>query len=223
MSNTLTVISDSHKRLNIYELVSQMGLTIGNHPHLFSDCFDFTGIKSETIKKFKGTLSGLSKVLNSLIPNQIDSKFTHPYELITRIENQEKFGLNPTIIKYRDIINKNLIRIIGFLIVKNHKECEEYPQLMKIREVIQAAQNTVREGCIGANKGPRAEETKDVVTQSISAQNCDIISKDVTKIIKGYLEIQMYEKNDPDAFKIMQLMYFEKKKLLPIPKENEVN
>lgn len=203
-------------------MVCQLGLTIGNHPHLFTDCFNYDGMSQDSIKRFKNGCGGISGVLSRIIPKQINGKFSHPYELITAIENDEKFHTNPSIVKYADIINKSLSKTIGYLIVKGHEECRLDERLMKMRDVIVSAKNMVRISAIGAHKGPEMEAVMDANIQYASSQNCDILSKDVTKLIKMYLESRMFEYGDMEAFKISQMIYVDSKNLLSAPNKNQL-
>ncbi len=207
------------KKLSIYELVSQMGMVIGDHPHLFTDCFSYNGMSQESIKLFKNSCGGISAVLKNIIPAQIDGKYSHSNDLIMAIVEHKKFIESPSIIKYQDIVSKSIGKVVGFLIVKKHKECLLDERLMKMREVVKAAQNMTRVSAIGAHKGPRMIEVMEANQQYASSQNCDILSKDVTNAIREYLEMQMYEKNDQVAFRIRQLMHLDSKKLLPPPKD----
>lgn len=177
-------------------------------PHSFSDCFNFND-KTEA-KNITPKLSGLSRTLKGLIPPELDGQFISGNILISQILDNEKIQKSSAFIAATDTIVKGIPLATAFLIIREHKDSENYPELMEMRKTIQAVGMVQKYAAKGSHKGEFASEMQTAITAAVASKNVVMLTQEQFFPFFELATLQMLEGNE--KAKQCLLTYKENKK-----------
>jgi hypothetical protein len=185
--------------------------------------FDLSDKDKEVVTRFLKASSSLSRIINSLIPENIEGEFSTVDALTAQIidDKNAKFKNCKAMMEAPDIIQTGIIKAIGFLIIKKHKEAEKYPRLMEIREVINENQAVMSLAARGSKKGNHGDELMDAMEKNLSSRNVVMVKTDTFRSMAEIVCDKAFIENDPKAFNVIRALYIENKKaLLALPVNN---
>ena len=162
------------KPFGLDELVFRLGIKPENFPHSLSDCFE---MKKEERKLLTKKLSGLSRVMAGIIPEQIDMKINNVSQFISYLFEKEKIQKSAAYNVSPDTVIEGFGKAIAFLIIRDHHEAEAYPELMEMRKAIEATKQVHRATARGSHKGGNAEEIQDAVDEMIASKNIIMLTR----------------------------------------------
>ncbi len=219
-----------NKGLDLYELVSDLGLLVGNYPYTPSDCFSYQGVSKEVEKIFRDTKVGsLTTLIKGIIPHDkpISGKYSNPADLIHEIKiNHTSKGINKynntAAVKYAPtIVESGINKFIGFYLVCKMDEAKEFPPLMEMREVILAARIHQQVTIRGCYKGPNAEASFESSMALLRANNKRIITDRSCLLMQEYFLKKYFIEKDEEAGKLLEEITRDNQKLLPPPSGNK--
>ncbi len=192
MRNLQVVKTEAGLRLDrlVYDLGIDPPVTF---PHSFSDCFKFENkLEGENIIP---KLSGFSRTLKGLIPPELDGQFTFKNILVSQILETEKLK-NSSAYKTSPItIESGLPLAIAFLIIRDHKETEQYPELMEMRKVIESVKMVQKYAAKGSHKGEFSNEMQVAISDAVSSQKVVMLTQEQFFPFFELATMQMLEGN----------------------------
>ena len=181
--------------LRLDQLVYELGIEPPvNFPHSFSDCFKFENKQEE--KTITPKLSGFSRTLKGVIPNQIDNNFLNANDIITKIIETDKVKNSSAYKASHTTIESGLPLAIAFLIIRDHKETEKYPELMEMRKVIESVKMVQKYAAKGSHKGQFSNEMQTAISQAVSSQKVVMLTQEAFFPFFELATMQMLEGNE---------------------------
>ena len=181
--------------LRLDSLVYDLGISPpANFPHSFSECFHFENKQEE--KTIIPKLSGFSRTLKGAIPSQIDSNFLSTNDILTKIIETEKIKNSSAFKTSPKTIEAGLPLAVAFIIIRDHKEAEQYPELMEMRKVIESIKMVQKYAAKGSHKGEFSNEMQTAIQSAVSAQKVVMLTQEAFFPFFELATMQMLEGNE---------------------------
>lgn len=208
----MTVITLPQKKLNLLDLLEDLGLTPGLHPNFFKDCFD---VPEPLSAEFDRLSSSVSKSISRLIPDKLDSSYTCGGELVREIAARPELARTAAMKSMPEVILAGLKQAIAFLVIRKHPEVADYPQLLEMREKLSSLQTTRQAVIRGSKKGGLGQEIVKEIDHSLSCRNVAVIPVwKIYEVQKALIELAFSDGNEK-ALQILQVLSLPEKPAQP--------
>ena len=190
--------------MKLDKLVKDLGFNLKNYPTMFTECFNpATKPEEDRLPRVAGGLSGMIK---RLMPVELGG-FTVE-TLCDYFWNAQKGKIQGSAM-YKEMpltMRDGLPKAIAFQIIRfNETIPQNYPQLLLIREAIEASSKLCKVAAKGAHKGPRTEAVQDAVKDSL--QSNMHIHKQLYFMLLEYVVKRMITDQDPAAKSLLEKIY----------------
>ncbi|MBU0907858.1 MAG: hypothetical protein KKD18_05390 [Nanoarchaeota archaeon] len=209
-----------NKGLNLYELVTGLGLSTGNYPYSPSDCFSFHGVSAEREKIFReNKVASLTKLIKTIIPpdKPISGKYLTPDKIVSEVKLNPKYNFVSAVKYAPDIVESGIEKFIAFYLVRDLDEAKGFPLLVEMREVILAAKTHQQITIRGCYRGPNAEASFESSMALLRAQDKRIITNRSCLRMYEYFMNRAFIDGDEDALLLLKELVKDNQKLLPAP------
>lgn len=197
-------------QLSIREIIFQAGISPGNHPRLLSECF------KQPVSS--GALSAISKAIKKHLPEKIDNRYESISSLCDYILMQIYEKPTKSISENKQEIEWSIEKIVGFLILRDHKDVENYADLMQMRNVILEAKKLLEISAKGAhtNNPKYTEQVQNSVRSSLSATGISMVQTQHLFEMVSYIASKALLENDCEATELSKqfLIAYKNQKLI---------
>ncbi len=231
MSN-LTIINPCNievnaKKLNLYELILNLGLSIDNYPYYPSDCFSYTGVSEEREKKFRehklGSLSSLIFGKHGVIKEDeiLSGKYSSSDELLAHIKSDKRFPKREAVLFAPEIVETGIKKLIGFCLVKGLREIGSFPVLVEMQTIILACKIRSQVSIRGAHKGGDVQKVLEADAALFKAMKMKLITHDLYietfELLSEMILLDGVKNGSERAKNILKRLCQDNQKLLPAP------